>query len=116
MEEAKVTFEGTGGGTYYVPWDQVQFISNDLVNTGYAGTIYLYPDDSVQSTRQNYIALQPGLYPRYYSSNSYQYTEITNAHNVEFNVIAQYFRFKEVIHCGLMFILSCFILIKLFSR
>ena len=113
MSDCEITFTGTGGGTYIVPADQVKYISKDMVNTGYSGTIYLYPSGTVQSTRQNYIALQPGLYPRLYNANSYNYTEIQNASNVSFNVTAQYYRNKDYIEIGLWFILTFYILVKL---
>lgn len=114
MSDCEITFSGTGGGTYTVPADQVKYISKDMINTGYSGTIYLYPSGSVQSTRQNYIALQPGLYPRYYTSSSYNYTEITNAADVTFNVKAQFYRNRDYIEIGLWFIITFYVLVRLF--
>ena len=114
MSDCEITFTGTGGGTYTVPADQVQYISTDLVNTGSSSTIYLYPVGNPQSTRVNYIALQPGLYPRYYNQNNYSYTEIQNASNVTFNVKAQFYRNKDYIQIGLWFILTFYCIIRLF--
>lgn len=117
MNGCEVTFEGsTGSGTYTVSADMVQYINDQLVNDGYNGTIYLYPADSVPESRTVYIALQSGLKPRYYNGSGYGYTIINNVENVEFNMESQVMRAKPILDLGFQFLISVFVLCKIFSR
>lgn len=110
-----VTFDGTYGGTYNVPCDQVQYINDELINVGSSSTIYLYPA-AAQSSRNQYIALQSMLYPRYYSGSGYGYTEITNASNVTFNGLGNLYAEKTLISTGTEIILIVFCLLSLLIK
>lgn len=116
MNDCTVTFEGDHGGTYTVSSDLVGYINDNLVNEGYNGTIYLYPEGVVEPTRYRYIALPQMQTPRFYSGTTSGYTYINNVHNVEFNMNSQIVRAKPYLDLGLTFLISLFVLVKMFSR
>lgn len=115
-EGCEITFDGSYGGTYNVACDQVQYINDDMVNVGTNSTIYLYPDATSASGNSSYISLRPMSYPRYYSNNSYNYTEITNVSNVKFNGTGNMYRDDMIIRSGTSVILVVFCLITLLIK
>ena len=112
----EVTFSGQYGGTYNVACDQVEYINEELINVGSNSTIYLYPDTTAAGTNSPYIALRSMSYPRYYSSNSYNYTEITNVSHVSFNGMSNMYRDSKILSSGTSIILIVFCLISLLIK
>lgn len=111
-----VTFGGDHGGTYDIGCEYVTNIDNSMVNTGNT-TIYLYPHNSPKTDETYpYIRIEPGHYPRYYNGSSYgSYTYITNANNVSFNIIGQYYREKVFIEPFMTCLIAFCLLVRLFK-
>lgn len=108
-----VTFEGTYGGTYYVPANQVRYLSKDgLFNTS-SSTIYLYKD-VLSDSQQAYISIPAYSYPRRYTNNNYTY--ITNASNVRFNGYGEFLRSYDLVEVMLLTLISSVCLIRLIFR
>lgn len=94
----EVSWEGTQGGTYYVACPLVQYISDELVNTGNS-TIYFYTSPQ-QSNNAYALSAAAFSYPRYYSGNNYYY--VTNAHDVSFNNLSHYYREHDMVEIVLL--------------
>lgn len=105
----EVSWEGTQGGTYYVACPLVEYISDELVNTGNS-TIYFYTSPQ-QSNNSYALSASAFSYPRYYSGNNYYY--VTNAHNVSFNNRSHYYRERELVDPIFSIIISAILLINL---
>lgn len=105
----EVSWEGTQGGTYYVACTLVEYISDELVNTGNS-TIYFYT--SPQQYNNSYVLSAAAFsYPRYYSGNNYHY--VTDAHNVSFNNRSNYYRERQLVDPIFSIIISSILLINL---
>lgn len=85
-----VTFDGDHEGTYYVACTYVQYIDDELKNTG-STTITLYPVFR-DGTNQNTISISAVSYPQWVPTGSSQRTYITNATNVTFNATGNIYR------------------------
>lgn len=105
----EVSWEGTQGGTYYVACPLVEYISDELVNTGNS-TIYFYTSPQ-QSNNSYALSASAFSYPRYYSGNNYYY--VTNAYNVSFNNRSHYYRERELVDPIFSIIISAILLINL---
>lgn len=106
MDDAcEITFEGTRGGTYYVACNLVEYIGEELVNTG-SSTISLYPDFQ-QGINQNTITIPALGYP-YYTSGTQRYY-ITDATNISYNFASSFYRERgmvEIVLIGIVATLS----------
>lgn len=112
----EVTFTGSHGGTYTIPCDRINDIRDDMVNIGNS-TIYLYPSgQALTDSSYPYISIERGHYPRYYSSNYQQYDYITNAANVRFNFLGNYYREKVFITPMLELLLAFCLIVRLFKK
>lgn len=90
-----VTFTGDQGGTYYVACNLVKYLDSDsLFNTG-SNSITLYPAVN-QGQNQTNLTVQALSYPRYQIQN-YNYTYITNAHDISFNAMAHVYREFDIV-------------------
>lgn len=107
-----VTFTGTKGGTYYVACSLVEYLNEELVNTG-SSTIYLYKD-ILQGSSEDTITIAAGSYPRYGSGYNYYY--ITNADNVSFNNRAYFYRERGLVDIVLISLLVSINFIRLMVR
>lgn len=97
-DECTVTFTGTNGGTYYVACNLVEYLDEQLVNTG-SSQIVLYP--SIQSGNQQTNITIPALsYP--YFSDGYNRVYITNASNVSFNFRSAFYRERSMVSIVLL--------------
>lgn len=105
----EVSWEGTQGGTYYVACPLVEYISDELVNTGNS-TIYFYTSPQ-QSNNSYALSASAFSYPRYYSGNNYYY--VTNARNVSFNNRSHYYRERQFVDPIFSIIISAILLINL---
>ena len=111
-DECTVTFTGTMGGTYYVACNLVEYIDEELVNTG-SSTIQLYPAIQQGNTQTN-ITIPALSYP-YYTSGTVRYY-ITNASNVSFNNRANFYRESELAQIMLMATMATVAFIRLLVR
>ena len=108
-----VTFDGTFGGTYYVPANQVRYISKDGLFNSSSNTIYLYKN-VLTDTQQAYISIPPYSYPRRYTNNAYTY--ITNADNIRFNGYGEFLRSYDLVEVMLLTLIASVCLIRLIFR
>lgn len=105
----EVSWEGSQGGTYYVACPLVEYISDELVNTGNS-TIYFYTSPQ-QSNNSYALSASAFSYPRYYSGNNYYY--VTNARNVSFNNRSNYYRERQLVDPIFSIIISAILFINL---
>lgn len=86
----EISFDGTGGGTYYVPCDRVGDLNEEGIN---CSSTSFYGYSSIYGSDYNKRVQFPSLAkPRYYTSNSYNYTVIENMSNVVFNDKSLFYR------------------------
>lgn len=105
----EVSWEGTEGGTYYVACPLVEYISDELVNTGNS-TIYFYT--SPQQGNNSYaLSASAFSYPRY--GNNYNYYYVTDAYNVSFNNRSHYYRESGMVEIVLLTALAAVSFIRL---
>lgn len=105
----EVTFEGDQGGTYYVACSLVEYIADDMVNTGNS-TIYLYTSPQ-QSNNSYALSISAFSYPRY--SSGYNTYYVTNATNVSFNNRSNYYRERQMVDPVFSILISAVLLINL---
>lgn len=112
-DECTVTFEGNRGGTYYVACNLVEYIDEQLVNTGNS-QIVLYPNIQ-QGVSQNTITIPALSFPYYTNGTTRVY--ITDAHNVSFNFRSSYYRERQMVNIVLIAVVVSVMLInRLLSR
>lgn len=108
-----VSWNGDQGGTYYVPCDQVQFISSDLINTS-SSSISLYKSLDSGSSYSSDLIMPPLSHPRYYFGNSYRY--VTNVSDVKFNGLGNMYAERDYLMLGVLFFICFYIMVRLFKR
>lgn len=108
-----VTWTGDHGGTYFVPCDQVQYITKDLVNSS-SSTIPLYKSLDSGSSYSSDLSIPPLSHPRYYTGTSYYY--VTNSSNVIFNPLGNVYAERNILLLGLVFFLCFYMMVRLFKR
>lgn len=91
-EFCTVTINGNYGGTYYVGYQNVQYLEDGtLYNTG-TSTITLYA--SKDSSGYPRISIPSLSRPRYYASSNINYVTITDISSTNFNMASQLARFN----------------------
>lgn len=100
----EISFDGTGGGTYYVPCDRVGDLNEEGVNLG-SSTFYGY--SSIYGSYYDRRVTFPSLAkPRYNSSYNSQAVVIENLSNLVFNDKAlMYRRYEQASFYPVLFIL-----------
>ena len=112
----EISFNGTGGGTYYIPCDRVGDLNEEGININ--GTSF-YAYSSIYGSDYDKRIQFPSLAkPRYYTSSSYNYTVINNMSNIVFNDKAlMYRRYGQYdFYPVLLILLGINILVNLFFR
>lgn len=90
MDGCTVSWEGDHGGTYYIPCDKVEFLNDELINTG-AQSFNAY-SDVYQGNNNAYITFPTNGYPYYRDNSSYNYQYIINAANITFNAKSHFYK------------------------
>lgn len=112
----EITFDGTGGGTYYIPCDRVGDLNAQGININ-SSSFYAY--SSIYGSNYDKRVQFPSLAkPRYYSSDSYNYTVITNMSNIQYNNRSNYCRryTQSNFYAILLIVLAINILTNMFLR
>lgn len=89
---AEVTIDGSYPGTYLVPVNQVQYLTDELLNTS-SSTIYLY---SVYGNSYPQIRIAANSNPVYYTQNNYSGVDVSGVTSVEFNFTANIYRAQSI--------------------
>lgn len=107
----EVTIDGTYSGTYYVPSNQVQYLTSDFKNNG-STTIYMY---KTYGDSYPQIRISSNGYPTYYSQNNYSGVVLTDVSSVVFNKQAMVYRsqpFYSLFNSVLLCLLAVAVLLR----
>lgn len=94
MDGCTVTWEGDYGGTYYIPCDKVEYLNDELINTG-SSSFNAY-SAVYQGNNNTYITFPSNGYP-YYRSSGTTYQYITNVSNIEFNAKSHFYKEFDIV-------------------
>lgn len=112
----QITIDGSKPGDYYVPCNQVQYLSSNLVNTG-SSTIYLYDSLDSSNTRSAAITIPALSYPYYISAGSYNTrVYITNITDVRYNLASQFYRLQGFQYQSVSLVLMFLVVLCLVFR
>lgn len=89
MDGCTVTWEGDHGGTYYIPCDRVEYLNDELINTG--STSFNGYETITSGNDSPYVVFPVNQYPYYYQSYS-QRSYITVADNISFNAKSHFYK------------------------
>lgn len=98
---AEVTIDGNHPGTYLVPVNQVQYLTDELLNTS-SSTITLY---GVYGSAYPQIRISANSNPIYYTQNNYSGVDVTGITSVEFNSVAKLYRSQNLFSLADTFLL-----------
>lgn len=113
MDACTVTWEGDHGGTWYVPCDQVSYITDDFINSG-VSSITLYPSIS-QGGSTDRVIMPANQYPYWRSAtgSTQQYLQVVN--NVTYNYVSNYYRDRKLVDTFTLLIVCVFCIIRIFK-
>lgn len=113
MDACTVTWEGDHGGTWYVPCDQVMYITNDFINSG-VSSITLYPSIS-QSGNVDRVIMPVNQYPYFRAYNSYNNEYLNVVQNVRYNYVSNFYRDRPIVNVFVLLVVALFCVIRLFK-
>lgn len=110
-----VDIEGTNyDGTYYIPCDRVVDLSRKGFNSS-SSSITVYRSIGSGGNTPDRIVFPSLSQPYYRSSSSSQYVYISPT-SISFNGLGNFFHEQPLIEFGVLFLLSVFLIMKLFRR
>lgn len=116
MDGCQIYIEGqdtsTYNGWYYIGCNSVQYITDQGYNSS-ASSITAYQSISTDGNRGNRVVFPSYSLPYYQSSSGYNYSYFSIA-SVRFNSVGYLYREKELIDLFVLFILSVFLIMRLF--
>lgn len=113
MDACTVTWDGSHGGTWYVPCDQVGYITDDFINSG-VSSITLYSSIS-QGGSVDRVIMPANQYPYYRAQNGYNNEYLDVVQNVRYNWVSNFYRDRPVVDIFVLMIVSLFCVIRTFK-
>lgn len=108
MEGCTINIDGYG--EYHIPCNQVEYISDGLINSS-NNTITAYKDLGVSTTLYPRIVIPVGRYAYYQSSNTSTTILDTDIH-YQFNWVANYYREKPILSVFVQIALLIFVIMR----